>query len=100
MIAFGVPLPTLEPGPTDPAWNAVVRDARAGAGAIVAAAAVGKLGPLQADARLEARFWLADAELRWAAGAPGRDGQAEQTRVALDLAFCSLREEVGRLFHV
>jgi len=100
MIAFGVPLPTLEPGPTDPSHSAIVRDARAGAGAIVAAAAVGRLGVVQADARLEARFWLADAELAWAADRSARAAGAEATRRALDLAFCALREEVGRLFHV
>ena len=93
--------PALNPGPTDPAYSSIVVEARAAAAAVVADAVAAEISPVQADARLEAAFWFAEAQLTW--GARRREGgrvEADATRLALDLAFCELREELGRqLFH-
>ena len=92
------PLPALRPGPTDPALVSVVRDAQVRATEIVGAAAAGRLTALHADARLEATLWFAVAQLEWRVRRHGslRAGAAGTT-VALDRAFCALREEVSRL---
>ena len=93
--------PALILGPIDPAHAAVVAEAQAAAAAVVADATASEISSVQADARLEAAFWFADAQLTWSA--QRREGgrvEADATRLALDLAFCRLREELGRqLFH-
>ena len=91
-------VPQLNPGPTDPALDVAVDAARTRAAQLAGAALAGYLTPVQADARLEATFWIADAQLATSARRceGGRAG-ADAARRALDLAFCELREELGRL---
>ena len=93
--------PVLNPGPTDPAFAAIVGEAQAAAAVVVADAVASEISPLVADARLEAAFWFAEVQLSWSAPwRGGVRGEADATRRALDLAFCALREALGRqLFH-